>query len=51
MCQSCDDIDKQIEHYREVLLSTTDKAESERVKRLIAGLYVDRVRLHRNPER
>jgi hypothetical protein len=50
MCQSCIDVDKQVEGYRDVLRSTTDQAEIERTKRLIANLYMDRVRLHRNPQ-
>lgn len=51
MCQSCIDIDTQIEDHREQLRSTTDQAERERINRLIAKLYGDRVRLHQNPER
>jgi hypothetical protein len=49
MCQSCIEIDKKIEQYRELLRSTDDQAEVERINQLIAQLYVDRVRLHRNP--
>jgi hypothetical protein len=49
MCQSCIEIDKKIEQYRELQRSTSDQAEVERINRLIAQLYVDRVRLHRNP--
>ena len=51
MCQSCVEIDKQVERHRELLRSTTDPAEIERINRLIAKLYVDRVRLHQSPER
>jgi hypothetical protein len=51
MCQSCVEIDKRVERLRELLRSTTDPAEIERIKRLIAALYMDRVRLHQNPER
>jgi hypothetical protein len=50
MCQSCVDIDKRVERYRQLLRSTTDPAEMERIKRLIAELYAERVRLHQNPE-
>jgi hypothetical protein len=50
MCQSCVEIDKRVERLRELLRSTTDPAEIERIKRLIAALYMDRVRLHQNPE-
>jgi hypothetical protein len=51
MCQSCVEIDQQVDGHRELLRSTTDPAEIERVKRLIAQLYADRIRLHQNPER
>jgi hypothetical protein len=51
MCQSCVEIDKQIEHYRELLRPTRDQKEIERMSRMIAKLYGDRVLLHRNPER
>jgi hypothetical protein len=49
MCQSCIDIDKQIEHYKELLRSIADLVEIERINQLIATLYGDRVRQHRNP--
>ena len=51
MCQSCVEIDKRVERLRELSRSTTDPAEIERIKRLIAELHADRVRLHQNPER
>jgi hypothetical protein len=51
MCQSCVEIDEQIEPHHELLRSTTDPAEIERINRLIAKLYGDRLRLHKNPER
>jgi hypothetical protein len=51
MCESCIEIDKRIEKLRQSLRSTADPLESERISRLIAELYRDRVRLHKNPER
>jgi hypothetical protein len=51
MCQYCVEIDKQVERYRQLLRSTTDAAEVERINQLIVQLYADRVRLHQNPER
>ena len=48
VCQSCVDIDNRIEQQRKTLHSTTDPAEVERIYRLIAQLYGDRVRLHQN---
>ena len=51
MCQSCVDIDERIERYRQQLRSMPlTKSEIERINRLIAELYVDRVRFHRSPE-
>ena len=44
-------IDKRIEKLRQSSRSTEDPLEIERISRLIAQLYADRVRLHRNPER
>ncbi len=51
MYQSCLDIDKRVERIRELLRSTTDPMEIERINRLIAKLYADRARFHQNPER
>ncbi len=51
MCQSCVEIDKRVERQRELLRSTTDAAEIERINRLIAKLYADRVELHQSPEK
>jgi hypothetical protein len=51
MCQSCVEIDKRVERYHELLRSTIDPEEIERINRLIAKLYGDRVRLHQNPEK
>ena len=50
MCQSCVDIDEKIALFRQVLRSTKDAAEIDRLNRLIADLYADRERLHRNEE-
>jgi hypothetical protein len=50
MCQSCVEIDKRVERHKELLRSTTDPAEIERIKRLIAALYADRAWLHQNSE-
>jgi hypothetical protein len=42
---------ERVDLHRELLRSTTDPAEIERINRLIAELHPDRVRLHKNPER
>jgi hypothetical protein len=49
MCQSCRDIDKQIDQYQKSLRSTSDAEDVVRINFLIAQLYGDRVRLHRSP--
>jgi hypothetical protein len=51
MCQSCVEVDKQVERYREQLRSTTEQAEIECINRLIARLHAQRVLLHQNPVR
>jgi hypothetical protein len=51
MCDSCVEIDKRIEQYRQTLPSITDLAEVERIHRQIADMYRDRVRSHKNPDR
>ena len=45
MCQSCVEIDKQVEHLRELLRSPRDQKEIERISRMIAKLYGQRVLL------
>ena len=51
MCQSCIDIDIEIENHRKRLQGKVDQAEVERIEALITKLYADRVRLHKNPEK
>lgn len=51
MCQSCVDIDRQINKHRKQLDSVTDQEEIERIERLIRRLYGDRVRMHQNPQK
>jgi hypothetical protein len=50
MCQSCIDIDLEIENHRKRLQGNLDQSEVARINALIAKLYADRVRLHKNPE-
>jgi hypothetical protein len=51
MCQSCVDVDNQIAEHRKQLKTTSDHAEVERIYKLIAELYRERVRKHQNPEK
>jgi hypothetical protein len=48
MCQSCEEIDKKIEHYRRLLRSITDDETVGTINRLIAKLYAERVLRHQN---
>jgi hypothetical protein len=50
VCQSCIDIDKRIDEYRQALRSTTDLTAIDRIRQTIAQLYADRVRFHQNPQ-
>jgi hypothetical protein len=51
MCQSCIDIDKQIEEHYRRLKAVTDHSEVKRIHQLIAQLYGDRARKHQNQEK
>jgi hypothetical protein len=51
MCESCVEIDKQIAQHQKRLKASTDQVEMQRISRLIAQLYADRVRKHQNPEK
>jgi len=51
MCQSCIDIDKEIENHRKRLQGKIDQAEADRINQLIVQLYADRVRKHQNLEK
>jgi|ERR1700684_3693172 len=48
MCESCVGIDARIDLHRQWVRPTTYPSEIERINRLIAQLYVDRMRLHQN---
>jgi hypothetical protein len=51
MCESCVEIDKRIEQYRQASRSTFELSEIERLRLAIEELYRDRVRLHKNPQK
>jgi hypothetical protein len=51
VCESCVEIDRRIEQYRQLLPLTLHPSEREHIDRLIAELYRDRVRLHKNPQK
>jgi hypothetical protein len=51
MCQSCVDFDKRIDRLQDLLRSTTEPVEIERIRDVITQLYAERVRLHKNPQK
>ena len=46
MCDKCGELDKKIEHYRQMLLSIGDQTTVERIKVLIEGLQAQKAALH-----
>jgi hypothetical protein len=46
MCDKCVELDKKIEHYREVTLAIGDELTIERIKALIADLQAQKGILH-----
>ena len=47
MCQSWVDFDKRIHRLQDLLRSTTEPVEIERIRNVITQLYAERVRLHK----
>jgi hypothetical protein len=46
MCDKCVELDKKIEHYREITLTIGDELTIERIKALIADLHAQKAILH-----
>jgi len=46
MCDKCDELDKKIEHYRQILLSIGDQITVERLHAMIADLRAQKAALH-----
>ena len=46
MCWQCEQIDKEIEHYRSLLVRTNDEGTRRSLNILIDKLQVEKVRLH-----
>ena len=51
MCESCIEIDRRIEQYRQLLPLAILPSEREIIDRLIERLRGERTRLHENPQR
>jgi hypothetical protein len=49
MCDKCIELDKKIEHYRELSQSATDQPTIDRFKELIGDLFDQKVALHTKP--
>jgi hypothetical protein len=48
MCESCLEINKRIEQYRQLLPSSLHPSEREHINRVVGTLQRERVRLHEN---
>jgi len=46
MCDKCGELDKKIEHYRQMLMSIGDQTTVERIKVLIGDLRAQKATLH-----
>lgn len=46
MCDKCGELDRKIEHYRQMLLSIGDQTTVERIKVLIGDLQAQKATLH-----
>jgi hypothetical protein len=46
MCDKCVELDKKIEHYREITLAIGDELTIERIKALIGDLKAQKTTLH-----
>jgi hypothetical protein len=46
MCDKCIELDKKIEHYREITLAIGDELTIERIKALIGDLKAQKAILH-----
>ncbi len=46
MCGACDQLDKEIEHYRKVMSAMTDQLTIERITVLITELEAQKATLH-----
>jgi|GraSoiStandDraft_36_1057302.scaffolds.fasta_scaffold639596_2 hypothetical protein len=47
MCGKCAELDKKIDHYRQMVLSIGDQVTVERIETLIADLQAQKASLHR----
>jgi hypothetical protein len=46
MCDKCDELDKKIEHYQQILLSIGDQSTVERLNAMIGNLQAQKATLH-----
>jgi hypothetical protein len=48
MCETCNELDKKIEHYERIAFSLNDQLKVDRIKELISKLEAQKKALHRN---
>jgi hypothetical protein len=46
MCETCNELDKKIEHYRKIAFSLNDQLTVDRIKTLVAQLEGQKKALH-----
>jgi hypothetical protein len=51
MCETCNELDKKIEHYLRIALSLNDQLTVDRIKALIAALEAQKAALHPEQEK
>jgi hypothetical protein len=50
MCEKCDQIDKKIEHYRQMMRAIPDQLTVDRTEELITEMEAQKAALHPKPE-
>ena len=50
MCDTCDQLDERIAHYRRVMSAMTDQLTIERIAALVSELEARKAELHLKPE-
>ena len=46
MCDRCTELDRKIEHYRQIAAQVIDKVTFDRIEKLVADLQAQKVTLH-----
>jgi len=51
MCETCNELDKKIEHYQRIAFSLNDQLTIDRIKAVIASLKAQKAALHPEQEK